>query len=277
MAEFVSRYVFRVLAMKSRPGYNPTRRNRNIGTSKQGQGQNNRLSIPAPAATMKVFYERLGSYTKTVVNIREKPYTFVVEKTRINSHHACSITDVANILEQIPTDDLEGLDLIVFRQPKRKEEILSLVWGRLIYSYEFENRFCPAIILEACDYTGKIRWNKHISVDERRELQRLIEDGHPIVDTGRFFEAPYEIANVRNTQLYRTLLHEIGHYVQYLDIVERPATKTNDVDAEQERRWKIYVSMPRSEKENYAHHYAEQKRRHLSQILATHGKRRDVV
>ena len=205
--------------MKNRPGYNPTRRNRNIGTSKQGYGQNNRLSIPWPAATLKVFYERLGDYTKTVVAIREKPYTFVIEATRNNSLHACSVADVVHILGQIPADDLEGLDLIVFRQPKRKEAILSPVWGRLIYSYEFEKRFCPAIILEAVDFTGKIRWNKHLSVDERKELQRLIEDGHPIVDTGRFYEAPYEIANVRNTQLHRTLLHEIGHYVQYLDLI----------------------------------------------------------
>ena len=39
----------------------------------------------------------------------------------------------------------------VRRQPKRKEEIISPVWGRLIYSYEFENDYCPAIILDAID------------------------------------------------------------------------------------------------------------------------------
>ena len=254
--------------MNRHSGYNPTRRNRNIGTSKQGYGQNNRLSIPSPAATSKLFHERLGHYTKHIIDINEKPYTFVVEATRSNSKHACSVADVAHVLEQIPSGDLEGLDLIIFRQPKRKEEILSSVWGRLIYYYEFEKPFCgsPAIILEAVDYTGKIRWNKHLSVDDYKELQRLVEDGHPIVDTGRFYEAPYEIANVRNTQLYRTLLHEIGHYVHYLNVVVRPAAKASDVEAEHERRWKIYDSIPTSEHENYAHRYAEQKRQTIKLV-----------
>ena len=40
--------------------YDPIRRNRHIGTSKQGYGQNNKLSIPQPALVFKTFYERLG-------------------------------------------------------------------------------------------------------------------------------------------------------------------------------------------------------------------------
>jgi hypothetical protein len=254
--------------MKNRPGYNPTRRNRNIGTAKQGHGQNNRLRIPSPVPIEKVFYERLGKYTKTVVDINGKPYTFAVEATRKDSQHACSVADVTHVLQQISPDDLEGLDLIIFRQPKRKEEILSPVWGRLIYFYEFENRFCPAIILESQNFTKKFCWSKHISAEDRKELQRLIEDGHPLVDTGRCYEAPYELANVRNTQLYRTVLHEIGHYVQYLDVIARPAAKAKDEEAEREKRWKVYDSIPSSEKENFAHRYAEQKRQ---AFLATDG------
>ena len=249
--------------MKSKPGYNPIRRNRNIGTPKQGHGQNNKLSIPQPAVTMKTFYERLGEYSRSEVEINGKRYTFAVEATRRDSQHACSIDDVVRVLEHIPPDDLTGLDLIVFRQPTRKEELLSSVWGRLIYAYEFENRTCPAIILEAIDYTRQIHWSKHLSVDDHRELQRLIEDGHQIVDTGRYFEAPYKPANVRNTQLFRTLLHEIGHYVQYMNVVERPANANADDIGEWLKRSAYYGSIPTLEKECFAHRYAAEKRKEL--------------
>lgn len=249
--------------MNRRPGYNPTRRNRNIGTAKQGHGLENKMSIPRPSVTAKFFYERLGDYKRNEIEINGKKYIFVIETTLADSQHACSIEDVARVLEFIPPADLEGLDLIVFRQPKRKEWILSSVWGRLIYCYEFEKRLCPAIILEAVDYTEKIRWKKRFSVDDRRELQCLIEDGHPIIDTGRFYEAPCEHANVRNTQLFRTLPHEIGHYLDYLNHVELPAKAGADTHEEWSRLRDVYNSRPASEKERFAHDYANQKRKIL--------------
>ncbi|WP_405564755.1 hypothetical protein [Polaribacter sp. Asnod6-C07] len=39
---------------------NPTRRNRNIGTAKQGYGQDNKLVVPYPAVEMK--YSRSRSH-----------------------------------------------------------------------------------------------------------------------------------------------------------------------------------------------------------------------
>lgn len=121
--------------------FNPTRRNRNIGTPKQGHGQNNKMVIPWPATVEKDFYERLGDFEREIKDINGKPFTFVIEETRANPKHACSVTDIVNILKLIPAEDIEDLSLIVFRQPKRKEEILSCVWGRLIYSYEFGNDY----------------------------------------------------------------------------------------------------------------------------------------
>lgn len=240
--------------------FNPTRRNRNIGTSKQGHGQNNKMTIPWPAIVEKDFYERLENFEKEIRKINGKTYTFIIEETRIHSKHACSVIDVENILKLIPSEDLDGLSLIIFRQPKRKEEILSSVWGRLIYSYEFEDDYQPAIIIEAIDYSKKLKWSKKLSVESQKELNRLISDGHKFIDTGRTNEANYEIDNVRNTQLYRTLLHEIGHYVHYLNIVDRPATE-DEAFEEWEKRSDYYFSIPSVEKEQFAHSYAEQKRK----------------
>ncbi|MGD2181175.1 hypothetical protein [Lusitaniella coriacea] len=58
---------------------------------------------------------------------------------------------------------------------------------------------------------------------------------------------------VRCTQLYRTLPHEVGHYVDYLQSVELPAGEDFD---EWLRLDKLYDSKPTKDKEDFAHRYA---------------------
>ena len=148
------------------------------------------------------------------------------------------------------------MKFIVLRQPKRKEEILSPAWGRLIYSYEFESEYFPAIILDAVDYTKKFKWTKKLSIENQQELERLKEDGHEICDNGKFYEAEYKFEFVRNTQLHRTLLHEFGHYVQYLELVDRPVIENEDFEV-YEKRQENYFKLPKVEKERFAHKYAD--------------------
>ena len=107
---------------------NPTRRNRNIGTAKQGYGQDNKLVVPYPAVEMKYFYERLGEYKVVERKINNHKFKFVIEQTRENSFHACTIDDLEKILSEIPKEDYGDLELIVLRQPTRKEENLKSVW-----------------------------------------------------------------------------------------------------------------------------------------------------
>lgn len=242
--------------------YNATRRNRNIGTPKQGHGQNNKLTIPKICAISKTFFERLGNYEKLERTINGHDFIFVIEQTRESSKHACSINDIEKIIEQIAPSDYGNLKLIILRQPKRKEEILSPVWGRLVYSYEFENDYFPAIILEAVDYSKKFKWVKKLSIDTQRELERLIADGHPIKKAERFFTADYKLENVRNTQLYRTLLHEFGHYVHYLQTVEHPTIEDEPIE-NWELRDSHYFKISQIEKETFAHKYADTSRQRL--------------
>ncbi|MEP1034398.1 hypothetical protein [Ekhidna sp.] len=235
---------------------NPTRRNRNIGTSKQGHGQNNELRIPYPALVQKEFYERLESYQKISKSINGKDFDFVIEETRKGSVHACSIDDLVRIIELIPEQDHEGLKLIILRQPKRKEETISPVWGRLIYSFEFEGESEPAIILEAVDKTRKFKWSKKLTPDERKELDLLKIDGHNIQEDQRSFQFDYEIENVRNTQLFRTLPHEFGHYVHYLEVVERLGSEDEDFE-QWESRHDSYFKIPNTQKEKFANSYVK--------------------
>jgi len=266
---------------------NPTRRNKNFGTAKQGHGQDNSLVIPYPAVEMKSFYERLKNYKVIVRVINGHEFKFIIESTRENSFHACTIDDIEIIISHIPKVDYGELKLIILRQPTRKEELLNPVWGRLIYSYEFEGDFHPAVILDSIDLERKFKWSKSLGVDCQQELERLKQDGHVILASRRHHEAKYEINNIRATQLYRTLIHEFGHYVHYQNIVLRPlkqlksrlegvAVKVGDDDTSKTNilfdKWdelndeysrkvtqneEAYYALPSSEKEAFAHSYAE--------------------
>lgn len=273
---------------------NPTRRNRNIGTAKQGYGQDNKLAVPYPAVEMKSFFERLGEYKTIEKIINGHKFRFVVEKTRQNSFHACTIEDIEQILNQIPKEDYGELELIILRQPTRKEENLKSVWGRLIYSYEFENDYLPAVIIESVDLDRTFKWSKKLSIDSQKELERLKEDGHKIKMSKRFYETEYELMNIRATQLYRTLPHEFGHYVHYLKVVKRPLSKiqnqinqlddqingndtsetnplfdkwdslNDEYDKRIQELEEKYFSIPSSEKEVFAHSYADELKKDLN-------------
>ncbi|MEL6133606.1 MAG: hypothetical protein AAFR59_09615, partial [Bacteroidota bacterium] len=242
--------------MNTSPIYNPIRRNRNIGTSRQGLGQDNQMDIPWPWAIGKHFTERLTKYERHHHQVGEHGFLFVIEETREGTQHACSIEDILTLLPYLPPEDYEGLRLIIFRQPKRKEEILRKAWGRLIYSYEFEGKHEPAIIIEAVDYTQQLKWSKRLKPEHQAELERLRQDGHPIIEEKRHFTAQYYPEFVRQTQLYRTFPHEIGHYVHYLQTVVRPAQPDESSD-DWYRRDDAYFAIPHNEKEAFAHRYAD--------------------
>lgn len=197
------------------------------------------MGIPSPCLTSKSFYERLGKYEKIEKVINGHSFTFVIEETRSSSEHACSIKDLEKMIGYIPSSDYGDLKLIVLRQPTRKEEITSPVWGRLIYLYEFEDDYYPAIILEAANYEKRLRWKRHLTPDDQKELERLKIDGHQFIEDKRNYDCKLQVEHVRNTQLYRTLLHEFGHYVHYFTTEEE-----------------LYYNIPKDERERFAHNYA---------------------
>ena len=50
--------------------------------------------------------------------------------------------------------------------------------------------------------------------------------------------------------LYRTFIHEVGHYVEYLEKVKRPSKVNEDYDF-----WADYDKISSQEKETFAHAY----------------------
>lgn len=230
-------------------GKNNTRRNRNIGTAKQGHGQNNKFEIPMHNYSNRavVYFEDLKNYRSVGRIIKGYLITFLVEETRDDCIHACTVDDVTHVLQNVPAADLEGLPLIILRQTKRKEEILDPAWGRYIFYAEVGKYSGGAIYLETCDLSKPMRYSKSLSPDAQIEMERLKADGHFIETTKRWYFISANLASVRATQLYRTLLHELGHHVDW----------TRDSEAFDKKTSK--------DKEVFAHRYADELREKLTQ------------
>lgn len=245
-----------------RPGWNPTRRNRNIGTPKQGFGQNNRLTISEPWNSSELFYERLTTFKTVHRTVHEKDIVILVERTQKHCIHACTPDDICLLLNHVPAEDLEDLSIIVLRQPKRKETILQSVWGRYVF-LEIGQHRGDAIIIEANVPRGELCWSKSLQPPGLKELDRLRRDGHEVRMTKRHYRIEMSIESNRATQLYRTLLHEIGHHVDWMDSVERPSKRHEDDEANRDRLSHLYRARPSREREDFAHGYADNLRNQL--------------
>ena len=211
------------------------------------------MVIPSSWHDAKVFYERLENYHIVERTVQDHAFRFVVEETRETCIHSCTIEDLCQLLSLIPMAHYGALSLIILRQPKRKEELLNPVWGRLIYSFEFEENHEPAIILEAIDLNEQLKRPKRQSLEEQREFKRLQQDGHAFVENKRHFTAKLQLDSSRETQLFRTLPHEFGHYVHYCQVVETPGEEGLNWN----QRWEQYHALPGEEKERFAHQYAD--------------------
>jgi len=234
-------------------GWDSRRRNRNIGTERSGHGQNNRLTIPESWSRDRLFNERLKNPVAHEYSIHGNSLMLLIEPTFAGYCHACTPQDIERILQLIPPSHLAPIKMIVLRQPKKKERILSPVWGRLRYWSSIEIYSGPAIHLEAQHLKVKTRWQKSLRPDQDIELKRLENDGHTITSDKRYFYVESSIDSIRNTQLYRTLPHEIGHYVDYVQSVPEPDVDNID---EWSQLYKIYDSKPIKDKECFAHRYA---------------------
>jgi hypothetical protein len=243
--------------MTMRTGFDPTRRNRNQGTRARGHGESNRMEIPNRGAS--AWWEFVGPCSVEELAIHGKSATFIVEQPHPDFRHYCSNDDVRKVLEMLPPLDLEELNTFVFRQPTQKQQMLSPNWGRLSCSAELTLNggppriFGPTIFLEAQPIEANFLWSKNLSLGAQAELVRLREDGHRIEEMRREWRIISGDTAIRNTQLFRTLLHEVGHWVDHLEKVERPSrSHPEDYGTLSDR----YFARPSSEREAYAHRYA---------------------
>jgi hypothetical protein len=249
-----------------RAGFNPTRRNRNIGTAKQGHGRDNRMVVPKVATRGRNWSEELNPHQLAQRVVSGRELTFIVEELRLPCVHACTIEDICRILANIPLSDWAGLDTFVLRQSTRKQWLLHPAWGRMFYWADLglpdrrATTLGPAVILEAVDCSEKFEWPTALDPDDVAELERLRSDGHRVSRVGRRYVFSMTLEAVRATQLYRTMLHEIGHWLDYLDKVKRP---TDLGTGDHTQLSAAYFQRPRQEREAFAHRYATTTRERL--------------
>lgn len=250
-------------------GRNPTRRNRNIGTVKSGHSQNNRMTIPRVGLGENVFWERVQDARQVSRTISGRSVRFIVQSTRKHCVHACTIDDIAHLLSQVPTADWQGIEAVLLRQPSRKEQLLEPVWGRLAYAADLVDGHQhvlyqgPVIVLEAVNPDEPVKYGKSLSPDGLAELDRLQQDGHTIREGDKNHTLTSTLRSCRTTQLYRTFLHELGHWVDFLEKVERPAALLANLADQYPRLLDRFHRRPDREKEQFAHAYADNVRRDL--------------
>jgi hypothetical protein len=186
-----------------RSGYNPTRRNRNIGTSKQGHGQNNKLTIPAICHDERSWWGQLGEHKLVKRSVAGRDLLFIVEATRDDCLHACTVDDICHLLSFVPLEDWELLETFVLRQSTRKQEIKNSSWGRLAYSASIGRpaqssiASGPALFLEAQNPNKLISWSASLDPDDQAEIERLKDDGNKAIKKGRRFLLSCDLESIR--------------------------------------------------------------------------------
>ncbi|MEX0364907.1 MAG: ImmA/IrrE family metallo-endopeptidase [Ruegeria sp.] len=249
------------------PGvWRPERRNRNIGTSSSGYSKSNDMRIPASwedkHGNYTLYYERLEVARFQETPIGDFRLKILYEEPRVGHTYGCSPSDVIKVLT-LAADLVPSLpDIVAFRQPTRKQRQQHPVWGRFLYFGEFGRHEGAAIILEAQELNAPLSWPKRMSLEDRAEFLRLVEDGHSFTEAKRRFQSTLAEAPIRNTVLYRTLLHELGHWVHYhQEVLNSPTALHENQDIASD----LYFSKSVSEREDYAHAFAEKLRQALRQ------------
>jgi hypothetical protein len=237
--------------MTRRSPWNPARRNRNIGTAKSGSGLNNRLVIPASRNDPRLFWEKL----RRPVRVESGGFTVLIERCLPGFVYALTVDDALRVLGLFPSEDVARIRTLALRQPTRKQSILSCVWGRLAYFAMFRGARGPAVVLEAQPSTGELEWPRSLAPDDVEEIERLRCDGHEVTLGRRSWTVRTRIESIRTTQLFRTLPHEVGHYVQYDREVRQQAAGD---PSELLRLEEAYFKKPRREREDFAHRYARE-------------------
>lgn len=245
-----------------RSGWNPVRRNRNIGTNKQGHGLDNSHHIPNVYPEHLFFYEQLQKPIAVERDIHGSIITFLVEPARADCVYACTIDDIAHMLHLLPEDDLFGVKLFLLRQPTRKQEIHRPVWGRLLYYAEVGGYMGHAICLEATNPDIPLKWPVSLSPESKRELDRLASHGHEITRGKRHYEIKCSIDSIRYTQLYHTIPHELGHFVDWRNHYLTP-WKLGADNRDAERLKLRFDTKTKHDKEAFAHRYADECRKRL--------------
>ncbi len=236
----------------------PTRRNRKIGTAAAGKKRQSPFVIPRRWDSWKSYFENLIDPVAVHRWVHRHELMILVEPTRRGFVHACTPDDIARVLELLPAECIAGperLRGVVLRQPTRKQDKLNPVWGRLVYSADVGPIDGPAIFLEAQEPRSEWTFEQKLSLERQGELERMQRLASGYEFDGRRHRFRWGLLNLRRWLLYHTLIHEVGHWVDYLSKVVVPSKNGDGVMGE---LWDRYIARPVAEKEAFAHRFSDE-------------------
>ncbi len=142
-------------------------------------------------------------------------------------------------------------DLLVFRQPTEKQISQLPVWGRMQFWAELSVQGHPgpqgsALMIDAQRVGSEFSWPRKLTLADQEELARLSDDGHQVSKERRGYQICLTEEGIGNTLFRRTLLHELGHWVDYL----RHSGQKDDGET--------FFQRPSREREAFAHRFARE-------------------
>lgn len=236
-----------------KPGWNPIRRNKNIGTKKSGHSKTNLFYTPGKAD--ELILKNINS--QSVITVNGLEFSFIVEELYDEYMHCCTADEISKVLSFIPQCDLEGLRFIILKQPTKKEEMLRPCWGRVIYNFSYNKKSGSAIILYAINIEKEIFWRNSLNPQGIRELENLKDEGHLVFMEGKNIRIKSSFNSAKMTQLYRTLFHEVGHLIYFKNFIK----EHNNTDFA--GICELYFKRPVEQREDYAITYASHIRKRL--------------
>ncbi len=211
------------------------------------------------------FYVRLETAKVEEITACDGRVKILYEAPQDGFSYGCSPSDVGKVLTQASKFVPAMPEIVAFRQPTRKQRQQNPVWGRFSYFADFGEHHGTAIVLEAQELGAWFKWPKRMTLEDRAELERLVNDGHSFWETRRHFATELTEKTVRNTLLYRSLLHELGHLSDYH---QKVLDTRSALDSDQAVAADLYFSRPTSEREAFANRFAEELRLSLLNIGA---------
>jgi len=137
--------------------------------------------------------------------------------------------------------------------------MLNSGWGRLVYDMTIDD-YGGAVVFLYANNLKPFRWPKSLTPPLVKEMERLKDDGLTVREEKRHYMVEPTLDAVRNRVLFRTLPHEVGHWVHFIEQVDDPGRGNEE---ERTRLWELYCTIPHRDRENFADRYAEQLRAQL--------------
>lgn len=234
--------------------WNPAKGNRKAGTKPSPKNwRTNKMVVPQPDADDQSWYRDLRGAAVARYEVHGKSVGSLFQQPRDGFSYGCTPEDVAMMLNLLPADDVSGIKIVAFRQPTRKQWTLHPAWGRLVFYMEFNGFSGTCLMLEASKVGEVTKYPRKQVIETTEELERMRSDGHQLVEDRRGWTLVTTEESIRRGVLYRTVPHEVGHYVDFKGYIEDPRyVDISDVlDA--------YWARPAREREDAAHRYSFEK------------------